>query len=121
MLNDKEVSNIIKKVFAHAKFGKSKTKTVPAKPEDGFDTKIAQEGRNKGYELGQQDFKKYVDYDDNQVQTKFEKSISDYIKEYCPSDYVDAKATWYANGLKKAMNQALMLQSRKNNADMMMA
>lgn len=57
MLNDKEVSNIIKRVFAHAKFGKSKTKTVPAKPEDGFDTKIAQEGRNKGYELGQQDFK----------------------------------------------------------------
>lgn len=34
MLNDKEVSNIIKRVFAHAKFGKSKTKTVPAKPED---------------------------------------------------------------------------------------
>lgn len=75
MLNDKEVSNIIKRVFAHAKFGKSKNKTVPAKPEDGFDTKIAQEGRNKGYELGQQDFKKYVDYDDNQVQMEFEKTF----------------------------------------------
>lgn len=113
MLNDKEVSNIIKRVFAHAKFGKSKTKTVPAKPEDGFDTKIAQEGRNKGYELGQQDFKKYVDYDDNQVQMEFEKNISDYIKEYCPSDYVDAKATWYANGFKKGYESGVNAPIKK--------
>lgn len=113
MLNDKEVSNIIKRVFAHAKFGKSKTKTVPAKPEDGFDTKIAQEGRNKGYELGQQDFKKYVDYDDNQVQTEFEKNISDYIKEYCPSEYVDVKATWYANGFKKGYESGVNAPIKK--------
>lgn len=101
MLNDKEVSDIIKRVFAHAKFGKTKTRTVPAKPEDGFDTRIAQEGRNKGYELGQQDCQKYVDYDDNQVQTEFEKALFDYIKEYCPKDYDQAKAAWYANGFKK--------------------
>lgn len=101
MLNDKEVSDIIKRVFAHAKFGKTKTRTVPAKPEDGFDTKIAQEGRNKGYELGQQDYQKYVDYDDGQAQTEFEKALFDYIKEYCPKDYLDVKATWYANGFKK--------------------
>lgn len=113
MLNDKEVSNIIKRVFAHAKFGKSKTKTVLAKPEDGFDTKIAQEGRNKGYELGQQDFKKYVDYDDNQVQTEFEKNISDYIKEYCPSEYVDVKATWYANGFKKGYESGVNAPIKK--------
>lgn len=113
MLNDKEVSNIIKRVFAHAKFGKSKTKIVPAKPEDGFDTKIAQEGRNKGYELGQQDFKKYVDYDDNQVQTEFEKNISDYIKEYCPSEYVDVKATWYANGFKKGYESGVNAPIKK--------
>ena len=113
MLNDKEVSNIIKRVFAHAKFGKSKTKTVPAKPEDGFDTKIAQEGRNKGYELGQQDFKKYVDYDDSQVQTEFEKNISDYIKEYCPSEYVDVKATWYANGFKKGYESGVNAPIKK--------
>lgn len=113
MLNDKEVSNIIKRVFAHAKFGKSKTKTVPAKPEDGFDTKIAQEGRNKGYELGQQDFKKYVDYDDSQVQTEFEKNISNYIKEYCPSEYVDVKATWYANGFKKGYESGVNAPIKK--------
>lgn len=28
-------------------------KTVPSKPEEGFDSKIAKEGRDKGYELGQ--------------------------------------------------------------------
>ena len=113
MLNDKEVSNIIKRVFAHAKFGKPKTKTVPAKPEDGFDTKIAQEGRNKGYELGQQDFKKYVDYDDSQVQTEFEKALFDYIKEYCPSEYVDVKATWYANGFKKGYESGVNAPIKK--------
>ena len=113
MLNDKEVSDIIKRVFAHAKFGNPKTKTVPAKPEDGFDTKIAQEGRNKGYELGQQDFKKYVDYDDNQVQTEFEKALFDYIKEYCPSEYADVKATWYANGFKKGYESGVNAPIKK--------
>ncbi len=113
MLNDKEVSDIIKRVFAHAKFGKPKTKIVPAKPEDGFDTKIAQEGRNKGYELGQQDFKKYVDYDDNQVQTEFEKALFDYIKEYCPSEYADVKATWYANGFKKGYESGVNAPIKK--------
>ncbi|UKI51152.1 MAG: hypothetical protein L6U99_07540 [Clostridium sp.] len=39
MLNDKEVSDIIKRVFAHAKFAKSNKKTVPSKPEEGFDSK----------------------------------------------------------------------------------
>lgn len=113
MLNDKEVSDIIKKVFAHAKFGKPKTRTVPAKPEDGFDTKIAQEGRNKGYELGQQDFKKYVDYDDNQVQSEFENAIIDYIKEYCPKEYEDIKETWYANGFKKGYESGVNAPIKK--------
>ena len=113
MLNDKEVSDIIKKVFAHAKFGKPKTRTVPAKPEDGFDTKIAQEGRNKGYELGQQDFKKYVDYDDNQVQSEFENAIIDYIKKYCPKEYEDIKETRYANGFKKGYESGVNAPIKK--------
>lgn len=113
MLNDKEVSGIIKKVFAHAKFGKPKTRTVPAKPEDGFDTKIAQEGRNKGYELGQQDFKKYVDYDDSQVQSEFENTILDYIKEYCPKEYDDIKETWYTNGFKKVYESGVNAPIKK--------
>lgn len=113
MLNDKEVSDIIKKVFAHAKFGKPKTRTVPAKPEDGFDTKIAQEGRNKRYELGQQDYKKYVDYDDSEVQSEFENAILDYIKEYCPKEYEDIKATWYINGFKKGYESGVNAPIKK--------
>lgn len=113
MLNDKEVSDIIKRVFAHAKFGKTKTKTVPSKPEDGFDSIIAKEGRNKGYELGQQDYKKYVDYDDLQVQAEFEKALSSYINEYCPKDYDQIKATWYANGFKKGYESGVNAPIKK--------
>lgn len=113
MLNDKEVSDIIKRVFAHAKFGKTKTKTVPSKPEDGFDSTIAKEGRNKGYELGQQDYKKYVDYDDLQVQAEFEKALSSYINEYCPKYYDQIKATWYANGFKKGYESGVNAPIKK--------
>lgn len=113
MLNDKEVSDIIKRVFAHAKFGKTKTKTVPSKPEDGFDSTIAKEGRNKGYELGQQDYKKYVDYDDLQVQAEFEKALSSYINEYCPKDYDQIKSTWYANGFKKGYESGVNAPIKK--------
>ena len=113
MLNDKEVSDIIKRVFAHAKFGKTKTKTVPSKPEDGFDSTIAKEGRNKGYELGRQEYKKYVDYDDLQVQAEFEKALSSYINEYCPKDYDQIKATWYANGFKKGYESGVNAPIKK--------
>ena len=101
MLNDAEVSDIIKHVFAHAKFGKPKSKTVPSKPEEGFDSKITKEGRDKGYELGRLDYKKYVDYDDNQVQDQFEKAIEEYIQKYSPKEYIEVEAIWYANGFKK--------------------
>ena len=113
MLNDKEVSDIIKRVFAHAKFGKTKSKTVPAKPEDGFDSKIAKEGRDKGYELGQQDYKNYVDYDDLQVQAEFENAIANYIKEYCPKEYDTVKAIWYTNGFKKGYESGVNAPIKK--------
>lgn len=113
MLNDKEVSEIIKRVFAHAKFNKPKTKTVPAKPGDGFDSKIAQDGRNKGYQLGQEDYKKYVDYDDIYVQSEFEKTMEDYIKQYCPAEYDDIKKLWYSNGFKKGYESGVNAPVRK--------
>lgn len=113
MLNDKEVSDIIKRVFAHAKFGKTKSKTVPAKPEDGFDSKIAKEGRDKGYELGQHDYRNYVDYDDLQVQAEFENAIANYIKEYCPKEYDLVKSTWYTNGFKKGYESGVNAPIKK--------
>lgn len=113
MLNDNEVSNIIKRVFAHAKFGKNKSKTIPAKPEDGFDSKIALEGRNKGYELGQQDYERYVDYDDLQIQLEFENALSNYIKKYCPKEYDGVEVAWYSNGFKKGYESGVNAPIKK--------
>ena len=101
MLNDPEVSNIIKHVFAHAKFNKTTHKTVPAKPEDGFDTEIAKKGRDLGYDKGQKDSKLYVDYDNVEVQEAFEKHISDYLNELTPKDYDEKQSIWFNNGFKK--------------------
>lgn len=101
MLNDKEVSEIIKRVFAHAKFNKTKSKTVPSKPDDGFDSLIAKEGRDKGYILGKEDCKKYIDYDDLNVQKEFELAIKKYVSEYCNSSYSEEQKLWYINGFTK--------------------
>lgn len=113
MLNDKEVSDVIKKVFAHAKFSKPKTKTVPSRPEDGFDSKIAKEGRDKGYELGLKDYKKYVDYDDIYIQEEFENNISNYINEFCPKEYDQMKILWYSNGFKKGYESGVNAPIKK--------
>ncbi len=101
MLNDPECSEIIKHVFAHAKFNKPKTKTFLPSPEDGFQTKIAREGRDKGYALGLEDSKQFVDFDDDEIQEKFEKYVETYCLEYCPKEYNDTQIRWYVNGFKK--------------------
>ncbi len=103
MLNDPEVSAIMKRVFAHAKFGKSKKDkgTIPARPDDGFDSEVAKKGRDIGYAKGMEDSKKYVDYDDESVQEEFEKALADYLKQYCPQEYDEKKQAWFGNGLKK--------------------
>lgn len=113
MLNDKDVCDIIKKVFAHAKFEKSKTRTIPAPPEDGFDKPIAQEGRNKGYEIGQEDYTKYIDYDDSQIQLEFEKNINEYIKEFCPKNYIGDEQVWYGNGFRKGYEAGVNVPVKK--------
>jgi len=60
MMNDKEASEILKKVFAHAKFTKPNKETkIPAKSEDGFDTIPAREGTKAGQECGEIDFDMY--------------------------------------------------------------
>jgi hypothetical protein len=74
---------------------------VPPPPEDGFQTKIAKEGRDKGYSLGLQDSQKYVDLDDEKVQEEFESTINGYIKIYISKDYNEEQSKWYINGFKK--------------------
>ena len=116
MLNDNDVSDIIKRVFAHAKFGKPKAQTMTQKPEvDGFQTKIAKAGRDKGYELGMQDYENYVDYDNTEIQAAFEKALADYIEELCPKDYDETHATWWSNGFIKGYESGVNAPVKKLN------
>lgn len=116
MLNDNDVSDIIKRVFAHAKFGKTKAQTMTSKPDvDGFQTKIAKAGRDKGYELGMQDYGNYVDYDDTEIQSAFEKALAGYIDELCPKDYDEVHSTWWSNGFIKGYESGVNAPLKKFN------
>lgn len=116
MLNDPEVSDIIKRVFAHSKLTKSKDRTKPAKPEeDGFETKIAKEGRDLGYKLGMDDSNSYLDLDDIEVQKAFEDNISKYLNEYTPKEYTEKEKIWYINGFKKGYEKGVNVPIKKLN------
>lgn len=116
MLNDPEVSDIIKRVFAHSKLQKSKTRTILPKPEvDGFQTKVAKEGRDKGYSLGMDDSSSYLDYDDSEIQKSFEKHIESYLAEYMPKNYGENEKVWYTNGFKKGYEAGVNVPIKKLN------
>lgn len=116
MLNDDEVSDIIKRVFAHAKFNKPKTQTMTQKPEiDGFQTKIAKDGRDKGYSLGLQDYENYVDYDNLGIQSAFEKALTNYIEQNCPTYLDDVKKVWWSNGFVKGYESGVNAPIKKLN------
>ena len=115
MLSDDQVSDIIKRVFAHAKFGKTKTQTVPPRHEpDGFQTEIAKKGRDEGYRLGMQDYEKYVDYDDVSVQAAFESAIADYITELHPKNLkTEEQVVWWSNGFTKGYESGVNAPIKK--------
>ncbi len=116
MLNDPEVSDIIKRVFAHSKLTKSKDRTKPAKPEqDGFETEVAKKGRDLGYRLGMEDSKNYLDLDDSDVQKAFEDNIEKYIAENMPKKYRDKEKVWYSNGFKKGYESGVNVPIKKLN------
>ena len=101
MLNDPEVSDIIKHVFAHAKFQKSKDRNVPLPPEDGFKDKVTLGGRDLGYKLGMEDSKLYLDLDDNDVQDVYEANEKKHIEENMPIDLDEVHTKYFINGFKK--------------------
>ena len=116
MLNDPETSSVLKKVFAHSKLEKSKDRSRPAKPEeDGFETKIAKEGRDLGYKKGMEDSKDYLDLDDTQVQRTFDERIEDYLSENLPKEYGEPQRTWYKNGFKKGYESGVNVPIKKLN------
>lgn len=113
MLNDKEISDIIKNVFAHAKFQKAKTRTAPSVPDDGYKSAEAKLGRDKGYELGQEDYKKYLDFDDEHIQDEFDSTLKEYIKQYCPKDYDEIKQRNFIKGFSNGYDRGVNAPVKK--------
>lgn len=113
MLNDPKVSDIIKHVFAHAKFGKPKTRTMPQKPDDGFDSVIAKNARDKAYQLGLADSKDYTFLDDHDTQELFENRIKEYLKQSVPSEYNNNQKNIYSNGFIKGYEQGVNVPIQK--------
>lgn len=114
MLNDEEVSDIIKHVFAHAKFKHTKGGEVPPKPEDdSYKNEITTKGRKEGHRLGLEDYELYLDLDDTKVQEEFEQKLFEYIKMYCPEEYDDIKKTYYSNGMKKGYETGINAPIKK--------
>lgn len=113
MLKDPEVSEIIKHVFAHAKFDKPKTRTLPNTPPDGSTTIIAKEGRDLGYQFGLDESKDYLFLDDVNTQKHYEEVIAQHIKDRTPSKYVDEQAKMFANGFIKGYDQGINAPIKK--------
>ena len=107
---------MIMRMLAHAKFNKPKTQTMTQKPEiDGFQTKIAKDGRDKGYSLGLQDYENYVDYDNLGIQSAFEKALTNYIEQNCPTYLDDVKKVWWSNGFVKGYESGVNAPIKKLN------
>ena len=116
MLNDPEINDIFKKIFAHSKFKDKKQggyKPVEPDPEKGYETKVAKEGRDKGYNLGLADSNLYLDLDDEVVQKTFEEKIENYVIENCPKTYSHNEVVWYTNGFKKGYEQGVNVPIRR--------
>jgi hypothetical protein len=99
MMNDPECSEVIKRVFAHAKFDKPKTKTAPSNPQPGFRTPESLMGRKIGYEIGLTDYKIYTEIDDIDIQDLFMSNVQKLVREHCPKEYGEDQRKWYFNGL----------------------
>lgn len=115
MLNDPKVHDIIKKVFAHSKFQKAKTRTPPSLPDDDFIKRETDEGRKIGYEKGIADSGKYVDYDDKDIQDAFDKNIQEYLTQCCPKDYDEIREKCFKNGFCRGYERGVNAPIRKLN------
>lgn len=113
MLNDPEVSDIIKHVFAHAKFSHAKGGEVPPKPEDGFRDKVTIEGRDLGYKKGMEDSKLYLDLDDSAVQSTYDENERKYIKENVPDNLDEIHKKYFINGFKNGYRNGVNAPIKK--------
>jgi hypothetical protein len=99
MMNDPDCSEVIKRVFAHAKFDKPKTKTPPADPNNGFKSPETVKGRKIGYEKGLLDYKLYIEIEDSAVQDLFVSNAQKIFKETCSAEYNENQKKYFFNGI----------------------
>lgn len=113
MLNDPDCSEVIKNVFAHAKMPKNKTKTAPVDSSNGFNSVDAKQGRDKGFEQGNLDYKHFTNLNDMNVQVEFETKIQEYIDQYCPNDFDVVAKNHYSNGFIKGYESGVNVPIKK--------
>jgi hypothetical protein len=113
MMNDPECSEVIKQVFAHAKFDKPKTKTPPTDPNNGFKSPETIKGRKVGYDKGLIDYKLYIEIEDEKVQELFSENAYKLFKETCPEDYNENQRKYYANGITAGYESGVNIPIKK--------
>jgi len=113
MLNDPEVSEVIKRVFAHAKFSKTKERTLANDPIPGFSDEAFKKGNEDGHKQGVLDHEDFLDFDDSSIQEEFDNKLKQLIKENTPIEYDNDRKTYYANGYKKGYESGVNAPIKK--------
>lgn len=114
LLNDKDASPILKRMFAHAKFVTPKTKTYAYLPEPDEDKKEFAKGVAIGYEWGKKDSDKYIDLDSASIQQEMDNHLNKLIDDYCQKEGLQ-KATSLINGIRKGYERGINAPIKKLN------
>lgn len=112
MLNDPECAQVIKNIFAHAKFPKT-TKSKPPDPEEGSFSVETRKGRKVGHEKGLEDYKIYILIDDDLVQDEFDKNVKKIAESNCPTDYDEKQKKYFYNGVLKGYEAGVNIPIKK--------
>ena len=116
MMADPEVKKIVDRVFAHAKFSKSKPGTpVPDPPED-FDKEITAKGRDLGYKAGKEDFDMFSNIgSDEELSDTFLSRQKIRAEECCPEEFLDSKTKFkkYYNAFVKGYESGVNMPVKK--------
>lgn len=116
MMSDPEVKEVVDRVFAHAKFTKSKNPTPIDSPPEDFDKEITVKGRNLGYQAGKDDFGMFSSIEsDQELSEKFLKRQKLRAEECCPEEYRDSpkKFNKYHNAFVKGYESGVNMPIKK--------
>lgn len=114
MIDDPKVSPILKKVFAHAKLSKPKTRTYadhvsPSEGTEEFGKRVAQ-----GYVWGERDYKQYLDFNSSEIQEAFDRNLEKEIQNYLNTPGSDHDPN-FENGIRKGYERGTNAPVKKLN------